>query len=127
MWTGTELTEPSAFRSLARECKNGRLRAAFVAPHVSEESGVFKALERLRALKGPLLVECGRSFLSWPGIAKMGSGPGVNVYKFPCSHRRQHGATVNFCPRSICTVLNFWCSCDSQICDTPASHVADIS
>ena len=40
MWTGDELTEPNAFRSLARECKNGRLRAAFMAPHVSEESMV---------------------------------------------------------------------------------------
>ena len=59
-------TEPSAFRSLARECKNGRLRAAFVAPHVSQESVVFEALERLRASKGLRLVECGRSFLSWP-------------------------------------------------------------
>ena len=41
MWTGNELKEPSAFQSLARECKNGRLRAAFVVPHVSEESMVF--------------------------------------------------------------------------------------
>ena len=56
VWTGDELTEPSAFRSLARECKNGRLRAAFVAPHVSEESMVLQMLERLRLLRGPLLV-----------------------------------------------------------------------
>ena len=62
MWTGDELTEPSAFRSLARECKNGRLRAAFMAPHLSEDSMVLKVLERLRALKDPLLVECGRFF-----------------------------------------------------------------
>ena len=71
VWTGTELTEPSAFRSLARECKNRRLRAAFVTPHVSEEFVLFKALERLRAPKDPLLVECGRSFLSWPGITNL--------------------------------------------------------
>ena len=58
-WTGDELTEPSAFQSIARECKNGRLRAAFVAP-----SMVFKALERLRLLRGPLLVEWPVFFLS---------------------------------------------------------------
>ena len=51
MWTGDELTEPSAFRSLARECKNDRLRAPFVAPHVSEEPMVLKVLERLRFFK----------------------------------------------------------------------------
>ena len=48
MWTGGELAEPSACRSLARESKNGRLRSAFVAPHVSEESMILKVLDRLR-------------------------------------------------------------------------------
>ena len=51
MWTGDELTELSDFRSLARECKNGRLRAALVAPHVSQEPVVLKTLERFRLLR----------------------------------------------------------------------------
>ena len=62
MWTGTELTESSAFRSLAHECKNGRLRAASVAPRVSQESVVFKALERLRALNGLFLLNVAGRF-----------------------------------------------------------------
>ena len=51
MWTGDELTELSDFRSLARECQNGRLRAALVAPHVSQEPMVLKTLERFRLLR----------------------------------------------------------------------------
>ena len=49
----------SALQTLARESKNGRLRAAFLAPHVSEEALALKVLRRLRYLRGPLLVECG--------------------------------------------------------------------
>ena len=91
MKTGDELTEPSAFRSLARECKNGRRRAAFVAPHVSEEPMVF---ERLIHSRGPLLVECGWSFFSQQEIAKMRRRPEVDTLRFPSTRRRQHGATI---------------------------------
>ena len=48
VWTGDELAEPNAFRSLAHDCKNGPLRAAFVAPHGSEESMILEVLDRLR-------------------------------------------------------------------------------
>ena len=102
-----------------------------MAPHVSEESVVCKALERRRALKGPLLVECGQSFLSWPGIAKMRNRPGVNVYKFPCSHRQQYGATV-ICSSRVDPVelhgAQFWCSCDSQeVSRETACHALETS
>ena len=90
MWSGTELTDPSAFRSLARERKNSQLRAAFVAPHVSEESVVLRVLERLRFVRGPLLVECGPVFsLLDQEIAEMRRRPVVDTHKFPSSHRRQ--------------------------------------
>ena len=84
-------------------------------------------LERIRALKGPLLVECGWSFLFWPGIVQLRNCPGVNVYKFPCSHRRQHGATVILSSRVDPVDLHgaqYRYSCDSQRClgKRPAVH-----
>ena len=50
---------------------------------VSEESVASKVLRRLRPLKGPLLVECGRSFFSRQEITKMRSRPEVETHKFP--------------------------------------------
>ena len=63
-WTREDLISTSALRTPAREKKMGRLRAAFVAPHVSKESLALQALRRLRHMQGPLLVDFGRSFLS---------------------------------------------------------------
>ena len=42
--------------------ERGDCERAFVASHVSEGSMVLKVLERLRPLRGLLLVECGLSF-----------------------------------------------------------------
>ena len=59
-WTREDLMSTSDFKTPALEKKSGRLRAAFVAPFVSEETVALKALRRLRPVRGPLLVECGR-------------------------------------------------------------------
>ena len=78
-------------------------------PHVSEESLVLKVLERLRFLKGPLLVECGWSFFSTRNCEDETS-PDVDTHKFPSSHRRQHGATEilsSHMDLSTCTVHSF--------------------
>ena len=52
----------------------------------------LKVLDRLRFLKGPLLVECGWSFFSTRNCEDETS-PDVDTHKFPSSHRRHHGAT----------------------------------
>ena len=75
-----------------------------MAPHVSEESMVLKVLERLRVLRGPLLVECGQSFF-FQEIAKMRRRPEVDTLRFTS---RGHGDFVfacGSCRFARCTVL----------------------
>ena len=88
MWITEDLKSSSALRTLARESKNGRLRAAFVTPHVSEESSSDQCSVRL-------LWTCGQGPLSCGHVAvKMRLCPKVDVHKLPLSRREQHGATV---------------------------------
>ena len=98
-----------------------------MAPHVSEESMVLKVLERLRFLRGPLLVECGRSLFSQREIAKMRRRPDVDTHKFPSSYRRQRGATVILSSHVDPVDLHgaqFWYSFNSRRClgKQPARH-----
>ena len=76
--------------------------------HVSEESMVLKVLERLRFIKGPLLVECGRSFSAQQEIAKLRHRPDVDTHRFPSSHRRGNAnffLTCGPCRFARCSVL----------------------
>ena len=88
---------------------------------------VLKALERLRLLRGPLLVERGWSFVSQRDIAKMRRRPDVDTHKFPSSHRKQHGATVILSSHVDPVDLHgaqFWFNFNSRRClgKQPARH-----
>ena len=99
------------------EKKAGRLREACGAPHVSEEA--LKVLRRLRPLQGPLLVECGRPFLSRQEVIRMQLRPEVEPHKLPSSRRRQHGAKVILSSHVDPSDLHgavFWYSSSSRRC-----------
>ena len=133
-WTVVDLTTtPSALRTLARECKNGRLRAAFVSPHVSEESVALKVIRRHRLLKGPLLSGM------WPFLMspdrKLPRCDLAQRWKRTNSLRRTEASTE---PQLILSSqvdpvdmhgTQFWCSFSSRRClkKQPAQHSARVA